>query len=133
MIQAKIVKIICALFLLISCQSLTFALPARHTFHTSLTRMDYNAQEKMLEISIQLFTHDLLPTLQKRTGKQVDLEKTPGVDELILAYLNQNLILRDKNGEAQKLTWIGKEIEVDTTYVYVQIPLTADFEESSSI
>jgi len=95
-----------------------------HRYHTSLTRMDYNEKEKLVEITIQLFTHDLVPVLEKRSKKPVDLEKTPEIDRLILEYLNQNFVLKDKKGEAQKLNWVGKELQVDTAYVYVEIPLS---------
>ena len=100
---------------------------ASHTFHTSLTRMDYNAKEKLAEISIQLFVHDLLPTLENRTKKRIDLEKTPDVDKFILKYLDENFILKDKNGSVKKLVWVGKEIKIDTVFVYMEIPLAEDF------
>jgi hypothetical protein len=102
-----------------------------HTFHTSLTRMDYNAKEKLAEISIQLFTHDLVPALERFTKKTVDLEKTPDLDKTILRYLDANFILKNKKSEAKKLVWVGKEQRVDTIYVYVQIPLEEDFGEYS--
>lgn len=93
---------------------------AAHRYHTSLTRMDYNAKEKTIEISTQIFTHDLVPALERRAKKRIDLEKTPDADKLIFEYLNENFILRDKNGAAQKLVWVGKELEVDAVWVYVE-------------
>ena len=102
-----------------------------HTFHTSLTRMDYNAKDKLAEISIQLFTHDLVPALERFTKKNVDLEKTPDLDKTILQYLDANFVLKDKKGAAKKLVWVGKEQRVDLVYVYVQIALDEDFEEYS--
>ena len=99
-----------------------------HTYHTSLTRIDYNAQEKLAEITIQLFTHDLVPVLEKRTKNRIDLENTSKINDTILKYLDENFILKDKKGEIKKLAWVGKEIKADTIYVYVEIPLTKDFE-----
>ncbi len=98
-----------------------------HTFHTSLTRMDYNTKEKLAEISIQLFVHDLVPLLENKAKKRVDLEKTTDVDKFIQAYLADNFILKDKNGEVKKLVWVGKEVKVDTVFVFVEIPLAEDF------
>src|SRR5215213_116707 len=97
-----------------------------HTYHTSLTRMDYNAKDKNIEISIQLFIHDALPMLERRLKKRVDIEKTAEVDDEIFKYLSENFIFQNKKGEAQKLKWVGKEFENDVVYVYVEIP----FEES---
>jgi hypothetical protein len=104
-----------------------FGLPA-HTFHTSLTRIDYNEKEKLAEISIQLFTHDLVPSLERFAKKSVDLEKTPDVDKIILQYLEANFVLTDKKGEKRKLRWVGKEHKVETFYVYIEIPLEEDFD-----
>jgi hypothetical protein len=83
--------------------------------------MDYNEKEKLVEISLQLFTHDLVPILEQKAKKRVDLEKTPEVDKLILEYLNENFVLKNKNGEALALRWVGKELKVDTARVYVEI------------
>ena len=97
-----------------------------HTYHTSLTRMDYNAKDKNIEISIQLFIHDVLPMLERRLKKRVDIEKTAEVDTEIFKYLSETFVFQNKKSEAQKLKWVGKEFENDVVHVYVEIP----FEES---
>ena len=115
------------LFASLLCTFYLMPIKASHTFHTSLTRIDYNAQEKLAEISIQLFTHDLVPLLEKRTKKQIDLGKTLDVDKSIQTYLDENFVLKDKKGEIKKLVWVGKEIKADTVFVFVEIPLAEDF------
>jgi len=100
-----------------------FLLPsssAAHRFHTSLTRIDYNVEQKLFEISIKLFTHDLVPVLEKKSGKRIDLEKTPGVDKIIFDYLNENFVLTDKKGEIKILKWVGKESDVDSVQIYLE-------------
>ena len=104
-----------------------FTVTAFHTYHTSLTRIDYNEKEKLAEISIQMFHHDLVPVLENRTKKRIDLEKTSDVNSIILKYLAQNFVLRDESGEVKKLVWVGKEMQADTIFVYVEIPLEKDF------
>lgn len=100
-----------------------------HRYHTSLTRIDYNRQEKIYEISIKLFTHDLEPLLEKRSGgKRVNLEKSAESDKLIFDYLNENFVLSDKKGAAKTLKWIGKEFDVDTVEVYVEAAATETLE-----
>jgi predicted PolB exonuclease-like 3'-5' exonuclease len=84
--------------------------------------MDYNVKEKVIETSIQLFTHDLVPILEQRTKNKIDLEKTPNIDKLILEYLNENFIIKDDKNEIKKIKWVGKEIDVDTAWVYLEIP-----------
>lgn len=110
--------VICSAFF----SQLTVAVPAKlsaHTYHTSLTRIDYNAEQKLYEITIQLFTHDLIPLLEKRTGKNVDFDKKDS-DSNILDYLSQNFILTDDIGKTKKLKWVGKEIDTDTIWIYVE-------------
>ena len=99
-----------------------------HTFHTSLTRMDYNAKDKNIEISIQLFNHDVKPLLERRLKKRVDLEKTAEVEAEVFKYLEENFIFQNKKGETQKLQWVGKEFNNDMMFVYVEIPFEAEFE-----
>jgi len=98
------------------------SLVSAHTYHTSLTRMDYNAKDKNIEISIQLFVHDVTPMLERRLKKQVDIAKTAGVDGEIFNYLEETFVLQNKKGEPQKLKWVGKEFENDVVYAYVEIP-----------
>jgi len=102
----------------------TFYLPAAqaHTYHTSLTRMDYNAKDKNIEISMQLFIHDVTPMLERRLKKRVDIDKTAEVDGELLSYLSETFVFQNKKGEAQKLKWVGKEFENDVIYIYVEIP-----------
>lgn len=102
-----------------------------HTYHASLTRIDYNAKEKAAEVSIQLFTHDLVPVLEKFSGRRVDLEKTPDIDKTILSYLSSTFVFRDGRGRRQDLMWVGKEVDVDSVYVFVQVPLPDGLESTS--
>ncbi|MCY7347412.1 MAG: hypothetical protein LH614_14485 [Pyrinomonadaceae bacterium] len=95
-----------------------------HRFHTTLTRIDYNAEQKIVEISVQIFTHDLMPLLEQRSGKRVELEKMPDVDRIILKYLNENFVLTDKKDRAKTLKWVGKELDTDSVRVYLETDLT---------
>ncbi len=127
----KILTICFSIFLIASQAGSVFPLGFLHTYHTSLTRMKYNAKEKLVEISVQLFTHDLTPTLERRAKKQIDYEKSPDIDKIIFDYLNEKFVLKDKNGAAKKLVWVGKEVEVDTIYVYVETASEVDLEKFS--
>ena len=88
----------------------TFSNPARaHRYHTSLTRIDYNADEQIAEITLQLFSDDFEAALTRKTGKPVNLDKTPKLDEIILSYLSDRFVIKNKAGEANKLRYIGFE------------------------
>lgn len=118
---------------LIAC-SATYAFSlrsVRHTYHTSLTRIDYNADEKLFEISIQLFAHDLVPLLEKRAGKPISLEQKAEVDPLIQKYLNEQFVLKDKKGKVKVLKWVGKEMDVDSIHIYLETPSKESIENYS--
>jgi hypothetical protein len=110
----------------IVCQMIfVFDISARHKYHTSFTRIDYNRQEKLLEISIKVFAHDLVPALEKRLGKRVDLE-SEGIDRIIENYLAEKFVLRTKTNETKSFRWLGKEWEADVIYFYVEIPFEGE-------
>ena len=119
---------LCTLFTLCIMHYALRTVSAFHTYHTSLTRIDYDKKENLAEISIQLFTHDLVPVLERYAKKDINLEKTIDIDELLYKYLSENFVLKDKQDVTKKLNWVGKEIKVDTVFVYLEIPLNADFE-----
>lgn len=92
-----------------------------HTYHTSLTRIDYNRAEKLLEIDVQLFLHDLQPMLERRLKKRIDVAKTPEVDGEILKYLRETFAISDSEGKNRELKWIGKEFDADVMHVYLEV------------
>lgn len=117
---------------LLICFTAASALPFnRHRYHTSLTRMDYNEKDKVFEISIELFTHDLVPMLEKKLKKSVDLEKSFETDKILFAYLNEKFVLKDNQNNIKKLNWVGKEVEIDTVNVYLEISSEESLENLS--
>jgi hypothetical protein len=91
-----------------------------HTFHTSLTRIEFNAEEQSVEVTIQLFTHDLEEALSRRGGRRVMLDRTPDADKLTLSYIQDYLKLKDKKGNLMSFSWVGMEPEADAVLVYVE-------------
>lgn len=123
----KTVKGIVILLFSISLSINSFS-SGRHNYHTSLTRMDYNAKDKLIEITIQLFTHDLVPVLERQAQKSIDLEKTLDTDKILLSYLNQNFILKNEKDSILQWNWVGKELKTDLMYVYIEIPFEGNFD-----
>ena len=108
------------IFVLIISQTVN-ALPfGAHRFHTSLTRIDYNAEQKLFEITIQIFSHDLTSVLKGKNGKPIDLEKTIDADQLIFDYLSGNFVLTNAKGETKTLKWIGREFDADSVRIYLE-------------
>lgn len=92
-----------------------------HRYHTSLTRIDHKTENNSLEITIQLFTHDLEIAIEPFRRQNKTTAKADENDKIILEYLARNFILKNAREEVQELKWIGSETNVDTTYVYVEV------------
>lgn len=101
---------------------------AAHRYHTSLTRIDYNAEEQLAEITLQLFSDDFEAALKSKTGKPINLDKTPKLDEIILAYLSDRLVIKNKAGEIKKLRYIGFERANDALRLYIETAMPEGFE-----
>lgn len=106
----------------------TDASAAVHAFHTSLTEIQYNAKEKSLEISIRMFTDDLEVALTKaNNGQKVMIGGKNDNSEAILSkYIQQHFAIITPQKQKKSITIIGKELEGDATWVYVEIPNSQD-------
>lgn len=104
-----------------------FATPA-HTFHTSLMQVEYNEKEQLVEISLQVFTHDLENVLTRRSGHDVRLDKTPEAAQLTLAYLNETINLKNRDGRVKTLSWVGMEPQADAVWLYVETKMPEGFD-----
>ncbi|MBV9959252.1 MAG: hypothetical protein JO360_12580 [Acidobacteria bacterium] len=91
-----------------------------HTFHTSLMQLEYNAEEQSVEVALQVYVHDLENMLSHRAGKQVRLDKTPEAATLTLAYVNESVNLKNREGQTRAFTWVGMEPEADAVWLYVE-------------
>ncbi len=112
---------------------LLFNLPTAeaHQFHTTLTRLDYNAKDQTAEISVQVFTHDLENIIEQKTGKRTSLEKTPNAEKLVFEYLNEFWILKNRAGEVKKLDWVGLEAETDAAWLYFETKMPEGLESAT--
>lgn len=100
-----------------------------HAFHTSLTEIQYNAKEKSLEISIRMFTDDLETALTKaNNGQKVMVGgKNDNSDAILNKYVQQHFAILLSQKQKRAMNVLGKEIEGDATWVYVEIPNAQDF------
>ena len=95
----------------------------RHAFHTSVTRMDYNAQAQAFEVSIRVFTDDLETTLTKdNNGRKFLVVNGDANDPFIEKYVRKNFALLNAQKQKKPYSYVGKEQEVDATWIYLEIP-----------
>ena len=94
-----------------------------HPLYISVTEINHNPKDKILEISCKMFTNDLEAALEKMAKIHVDLSaaKDKGAsDKLIGEYVERHLRLKI-DGKAAALHFVGSEKENDGTWSYFQV------------
>ncbi|MEW4566948.1 DUF6702 family protein [Tautonia sp. JC769] len=105
---------------------------AAHPFHVTIAEAEFNAEAGTLEMAIRIYNPgDLEQALGLREGERVDLERTEDVDEMILDYLRDRLVITPAGGKPAPLRWVGKEVSVKTTWLYVEAELPGGPEGAS--
>lgn len=95
-----------------------------HDFHTSLAEVNYNASSKSFEVSLRVFTDDLERALSEANNiKGLRLEKGKKHNDLIEKYLQEHFYLLNSKNQKEPMTFYGKELEADVTWLYFEIPL----------
>jgi hypothetical protein len=95
-----------------------------HEFHTSLAQVHYNKTSQSFEITLRVFTDDLEAALTLMNKSKKVVIDNAQADKLIEQYLVKNLVLFDKQNQNKSLSFIGKEVEVDVTWIYAEVPVT---------
>jgi len=94
-----------------------------HPFYVSVTDLHYNDKEKMVEVSIRIFTDDLEKTLKNNFNKNIDLthptNKTE-VNNYINQYILNKLNIKINNSNA-KMKYVGYEIQQESAWCYFEI------------
>ncbi len=91
--------------------------------HTSITQMQYNAAEKTFEVSLRVFTDDLEEALTKENNNQrVRLSDKDANGPLVERYVRKHFGLTSASRQRKPYRFLGKEQEVDATWIYIEIP-----------
>lgn len=94
-----------------------------HDFHTSISEAEYNESNKTFEVSLRVFTNDFEEALaQKNKIKNLKLDKNSKYNDLIEAYIKDNFYFTDSKNKKLPLNFVGKELDVDVTWIYFEIP-----------
>ena len=99
------------------------ARPLRHDFHVSIMTVDCNAETGSLEITLKIFTDDLEKSILKLGGPKLEVgseTEDKETDDFISQYL-QNRLAFEVNGNEAHPEWVGKEVEMDATWCYIEI------------
>jgi hypothetical protein len=96
---------------------------ASHPLYISVTEINHNAKDKILEISCKVFTDDFEAVLEKTSGARVDLSSVKdkaASDKLIAGYVVRHLRLK-VDGKPVELHFVGSENQEDGTWSYFQV------------
>ena len=94
-----------------------------HPFFVTVTEINHNANEKLIEISCKMFTDDLEKELIKYSHHDIDLSKSVNKiqnEKTISDYVQKHLQIAI-DGKPVILQFVGSENESDATWVYFQV------------
>ncbi len=87
-----------------------------------MTQIDINKESRKLEISSRIFTDDLQAAVLEKTGIKLGIgsaKEYPKADSVLVNYLTSTLNFRQE-GKNLDLIFIGKEIEADVIWIYLE-------------
>lgn len=109
--------------LLLFCLAI-FGLNGIHEFYVGLTDIEFNDKEKRYELTIKVFTDDLELAVERFSGKDNlkigTKNENSKVDSLIFAYVFKHVNLGATPAEKMPLNIIGRETELDVTWLYLE-------------
>ena len=106
-----------------------------HPFHVSISTFQLNQKTRNLEITMKLFTEDLESVIETnelppiKLGSKNEYIKS---DSLIFDYLRANINLSLDNKQVYS-QWVGKEIENDITWCYLEINNVGEYSTATIV
>jgi hypothetical protein len=94
-----------------------------HPFYVTVTEINYNEKEKLIEISCKMFSDDLEKELTKYSHHDIDLSKPANKtqnEKTISDYVQKHLQIAI-DGNQVGLQFVGTENESDATWSYFQV------------
>jgi len=103
-----------------------------HPFFVSVTEINHNAKDKVIEISCKTFTEDLENAIQKTNGGvKMDLgnaKDEAAAGKAIGDYIKKHLQLK-VDGKAVQLEFVGYEKENEAIWSYYQVANVASLKK----
>ena len=96
-----------------------------HDFHYSRFGLEWNVQTGTWQGILRLFTDDLevalsLDAVSETSWRLGDEREHASADEAIAAYATSHWSLVDSSGSALSWQFIGKEVDYDITFIYLE-------------
>ena len=97
-----------------------------HGVHLGTGTVDYRSDSKRLEIVLTVNASHLEEVLRQKSGKEVELDRTPGVEKLAEQYIFSHWSVKDSSGQFVTLHWVGWEIKGGNVNCYVEATVAGD-------
>lgn len=94
-----------------------------HKFYASLAQVEYNNETKSLEVALRLFADDFELALARNENHHISLDNADEIAAPAIRFLTRHFEVRNGKGEVKKLNWVGIETQVDTVWLYFEVPL----------
>ncbi len=94
-----------------------------HPFFVSVTEINHNEKQHLLEISCKTFVDDMEKTLRKQYNEQVELSNPKDqkkAQQMLSEYLKKHLQLK-VDGKPVTLEFVGFETEGASLWTYLQV------------
>ena len=96
---------------------------SKHPFYVSVVELHYKQKERILQVSVKLFSNDLEDALQRTSKKNIDLlhpKHQSETDSVLIHYISKRLAIQ-VNSKTQVLNFIGYEKEEEAIWTYLEI------------
>lgn len=104
---------------------------AAHKFYVSVTDIEYNEEQKSLQIISHVFTDDMEALLKERYKKDLFLLEEgehPEADDYLRRYFKDKLKI-NVNGKERDLKYLGKEYDKDQLLLYIEVENVEPFSQ----
>jgi len=94
-----------------------------HKYYLSLTKIEYVAASKSVQITARIFIDDLETALNKKYNKSFELDtnqELKDTDESIKKYISKHLNIKINNN-LTPFNYLGKKYETDVVYIFAEI------------
>lgn len=93
---------------------------APHDFFVSILTIRHKPETQTLDLTWRMTAHDIEHALENVAELKLgSAHEHPKADSLLNAYFKQHLVLMQENQLTWK--WIGKELDGETLYCYLQV------------
>lgn len=102
---------------------LFFSNATNHPIYVSVTEMEHNAKENILEVTCKIFTNDFEMILRRKNSVKIDLlnpKEHKLMDELVSKYIQQHLSVQ-LEGKPVVLKYLGYEQSDESIQSFFQV------------